>query len=824
MRSERHHALTAALHGLLLVCSFLAAQSAAAGAQVVHGTVFLPDSARAAGAIVVARRLARGEPSRVLTTSAGEYRIPLPGAGRYEVRVLRIGFRPTVLPEIEIGSGETRELSIVLRDEPILLSTVRIRENSSCVIKPDAGLDVARVWDAAQAAIIMTQLYAGAQPLDAAWVDYDRLVDLSGERVREQRVTTSRGATYHPFESRSAELLASDGYAVDTESGMTFYAPDAAALLSDSFAAAHCLRLVPPPKDQPSLIGVRFEPSSTGASTRDINGTFWLDRSTLQLRSLDFAYTNLPASLRTADASGRVEFLRVADGVWVVRRWSIRTPKLGMQSALVATAATIKNPGSRLVPIAEHITGGEVTRVARGDSVLYASGRVLHVQLVSRDSLVPAPGARLTLDGTDYTGTADSLGRVTLSPVLDGRYVARVTSAFLDSLGFAPTEHLLEAVDAARVDSIALPSARDVLRKVCPSDSIQHGEALVRGTVRDVRGHPVKWVAVTVTWQDAFLQDANSLSWNERTIGALTDDAGQWQLCGVPRGRKLAVRALGDSIFTDTTVRIGLHDFATADLTVRAGTDSRAHGSGLARALVEIAVYDTLGRPLPGVAVDVRDADGQIRTVSTGSAGRALVPNVRPGRLRLQVRHIGFRAGDLAVSVEPGRNTVPVIMHPTARPTLDTVRVLGDRRAPTIYDDFDTRYLRREATASLNETDIAKRGALQTWQLFETLPSVKVQFGQFKDNVRQAVYPESARSTTTARGSLTLKPCYMAVMLNGVVMTPEVSEPAFDLRMLPPPGEIYGVEVYGGAASIPLRYAGAVMQGGNCGLIAVWAK
>ena len=83
-------------------------------------------------------------------------------------------------------------------------------------------------------------------------------------------------------------------------SGATFYAPDAAALLADGFLDAHCLRTrLPAGSTSPALVGVAFEPHGTSHHS-DIRGTLWLDRATHELRTLEFTYTALPATLSSA--------------------------------------------------------------------------------------------------------------------------------------------------------------------------------------------------------------------------------------------------------------------------------------------------------------------------------------------------------------------------------------------------------------------------------------------------------------------------------------------------------------------------------------------
>src|SRR5207253_4456488 len=79
--------------------------------------------------------------------------------------------------------------------------------------------------------------------------------------TNEQAELTGEAVT--PFVSADPELLARDGYVDgDLERGATFYAPDAAILLSDRFLDSHCLRVQAPPEDRrDDLIGLAFEPT-----------------------------------------------------------------------------------------------------------------------------------------------------------------------------------------------------------------------------------------------------------------------------------------------------------------------------------------------------------------------------------------------------------------------------------------------------------------------------------------------------------------------------------------------------------------------------------
>jgi hypothetical protein len=68
--------------------------------------------------------------------------------------------------------------------------------------------------------------------------------------------------------------------------------------------------------------------------------------------------------------------------------------------------------------------------------------------------------------------------------------------------------------------------------------------------------------------------------------------------------------------------------------------------------------------------------------------------------------------------------------------------------------------------------------------------------------------------------------CWLRVAINGIVQ----SDARPDLRTLPAPGEVYGIEVFAGAATIPPTMTS---PGGNdiglrartgCGLISVWTR
>jgi hypothetical protein len=677
-------------------------------AQTLRGTVTLADRITpVAGAIVVARD-AQGVNTRALTAAAGTFRMRLPHAGTYDLTVLRIGFRPTKAPAVAVASGEAATVSLVANSDAVSLNAVNVSANKDCRVNPDSGLMVTRVWEEARKAMLASQLSAddaASAPLDAAWIEYDRLLDASGRIVRRQSVRTSSHPTTHAFKSLPAEILARDGYVVSDDSTTSFYAPDADVLLSDRFAATHCLRLEGAPPGKANLIGVGFAPTRDRRGARDIEGTLWLDRASAELRTLEFRYTDLPDLAIAAGAGGHVEFLRLGGVTWLVNAWAIRFPRLRPRSRSVDGTSRVTFSTDKLELRDIQITGGQVTRVQRGAETLYEwSGPQIALQLASRDAMIPIAGAELTLDGTDYAAKSDEQGMVRLSPVLGGTYLARVKVPLLDSLNIPPLEREVIARLGAKPDTMLMMLAEDVLRRACPPDSTRHGEGMLRGTVHDVHGNPLSNAVVTATWQSRFYfgagQKVDNLNYHEETIGAMTGADGSWRLCGVPRGLNMFVRVAADSGID--VQKVGLPEtnaFTSVELIARLDAQSARPKDWRAGALVELVVTSLGGAPLSDVTLDVSAPGGVKRTLRTSASGRAFVPDVRPGVMVVEARRVGFTPGKLALTVQLGRNTAPIILSENAAPQLDRVRVLGGKRVTGRLDDFETRRVNRAASA-----------------------------------------------------------------------------------------------------------------------------
>src|SRR5689334_15890787 len=154
-------------------------------AQVVRGTVSLPDSTTPLpGAIVTATDVRGAATARALTGARGDFTLRLPAPGQYTLKVLRIGFRPTQGPSVSASSESVDVGRIVFAAEAVNLEAISVRDRSTCQVKADTGFIVTRVWEEARKAMLTTQLISGEAPLFAEWIEYDRTLDSTARMVR----------------------------------------------------------------------------------------------------------------------------------------------------------------------------------------------------------------------------------------------------------------------------------------------------------------------------------------------------------------------------------------------------------------------------------------------------------------------------------------------------------------------------------------------------------------------------------------------------------------------------------------------------------------
>ena len=315
----------------LLLCAALPAS-----AQTVRG--LLTDSVSRSplpGAFLTLVDAAGVERARVMTNQAGEFVVTAPGAGNYQLRSKRIGFRPLVSAPVTLGAGETISYNVAIDPIAIPLQAVVVAGERQCNV--ESGTSTAALWDEVREALAAV---SWTSRVPAYWYDiayFKRELTAGGRRKSEDSTWGNTGFSINPIRNfATSDELVTQGYVVVTDTaGWVYRAPDPDVLLSPSFLRTHCFETQTGKGDNQGLVGLGFT-SVRDRTVPEITGTLWVDRTNSELRALDFKYIRLPQDLVSSGAGGHIEFLRLPSGVWIIRDWWIRMPRSEMKQRPMA--------------------------------------------------------------------------------------------------------------------------------------------------------------------------------------------------------------------------------------------------------------------------------------------------------------------------------------------------------------------------------------------------------------------------------------------------------------------------------------------------------
>jgi hypothetical protein len=314
---------------LLLAALALALAPAALPAQTVSGTVVHRETGAAvAGAVVRLVDAAGTRQQAVLSDARGHYTVQAPRPGAYRLIAERVGYAASSSSTLRLAEGEHVEQRVTIAPARVLLDMVVARGRPrACTIRPENGAQASVVWNEARKALEAAEL--GARRYDYEVRLFRRTLALPELTVRDSASWMQSGPSRQPF-TTPLERLVSHGYMENEGDSIVFRAPDAATLLSDAFLDHHCFSLRVGRDETAGLVGLVFAPLRD-RRLPDVRGTLWLERETGHLRYVDYSYTGLPFVRSRADLGGRLEFRQVADGGWIVNRWTIRMPVLARQ-------------------------------------------------------------------------------------------------------------------------------------------------------------------------------------------------------------------------------------------------------------------------------------------------------------------------------------------------------------------------------------------------------------------------------------------------------------------------------------------------------------
>lgn len=366
---------------LLIVAAAAIMCSSPAIAQEVRGTLTEADGRTPARGVLVL--VTRSSDSRVLATVRtgvdGTYRVEF-GPEGVVVRALRIGWKPTLIGEVRLRSGESVVLNAALGTEPIELptrSTVvssRCDANSAEMMRTATALFEQVLTALAPPSATHAVMTAREQTRQTNWTADERLA-LSDRWNESVTIVPVRAVAAAPTLYRRGFLE------LNQERSQVYHVPGPDFFTSEQFFQEYCLLLPTVAANGEDHVGVGFRPVRSRPGVVQIAGAFWFRRDAWTLDRLTFEYEGLPPEEQSARAVGWVEFAPVGDDFWAPTRWEVRMPQ-------VATGTMGRRRSERdpvTVTKIRHLSGvwvrwGEVLNISGARGTLFSSG--------VRDSLV----------------------------------------------------------------------------------------------------------------------------------------------------------------------------------------------------------------------------------------------------------------------------------------------------------------------------------------------------------------------------------------------------------------------------------------------------
>jgi hypothetical protein len=319
----------------------------------------------------------------------------------------------------DFDTGEVREEDLQIQPAALNIQGLEVTGSAQCDLGSGDGSATVQLWDEARKALEVAQ-----------WVDevgyvyeitnFRRMLGADGEVLQEQSAPkTLIGQS--PFVSIDAETLMAEGFVIQDSSGVSYFGPDAAVLLSDLFLSEHCFQAV----RRDGRLGLAFRPRE-GRRLPDIEGTLWfLEEGALD--RLEYAYTGVTEYENDDAVGGEIEFRRLPQGAWIVQEWAIRMP------AMIAESPGGGSP--RLVRLSE--TGAvvqEARGIARVDATVGEQRGAILGKVLGVESPGPEAGT-VYLSGTTFKTTPGPDGTFLLEDVEPGSYTLVLDHPSLSATG-----------------------------------------------------------------------------------------------------------------------------------------------------------------------------------------------------------------------------------------------------------------------------------------------------------------------------------------------------------------------------------------------------
>ena len=429
--------------------------------------------------------------------------------------------------------------------EAISLEGIDVRGARRCKSGPDVGAATARVWNEARKALAAEAYTRETGLYRYTLRHYKRDLDRNAKNVLGERITTAKYLRA-AFSALPAEELTTRGFVHSTDSVQTYYAPDAETLLSDAFLETHCFGLQ---HGDGGRIGLSFRPLP-GRKVPEIEGVLWLNAANSELELLEFDYRSPFRDREVGEPGGEVAFTRVPNGMWIVREWAIRMPKL----ELVVRGRLRRIGYSEEAGVTWAITD------RRGRSILHAeSASISGVVTDSTGTGPPPEEVVVEVSGSGKQAVTEQDGSFLLAGLEEGQHLLAVQRPHLAAWGLvAPAAVAAEGKLGEVVHvRLRLPTVADALVASCGGVPRPGGTTAFLGRITSPAGIPMDRMTVVAGWALASGYTAPAVaapvgpkgtqrqSWKiDRDGGSVTattttDWRGLFLLCDVPRGLRL---------------------------------------------------------------------------------------------------------------------------------------------------------------------------------------------------------------------------------------------------------------------------------------------
>jgi len=312
--------------------------SSLAGQQVLGRALRDTDETPILEALIILLDQGGQERARTTTSPTGVFEIRAPGAGRYRLRVLRIGQRRWDTPPFDLAAEQISRSTFRVPDRPF-----ELQELSTSARRPNCGMTLgdaslgAALLEAAQTALGLAEAELATGRRTYVTETYRRTVPVVGPP--EDSVATQGKLAGWPIQSADPDSLRRTGFVhgdwpppslmrEGPEVGPIYFGPDARVLFTDWFLGSHCISVDSRAdrSDDSSRVIARFKPAKGIRAAAALNGWLEFDRSSLALRSLSFEFAARPRWAPKGSVGGEIRFARLPGGVWLPVQWSMRAP------------------------------------------------------------------------------------------------------------------------------------------------------------------------------------------------------------------------------------------------------------------------------------------------------------------------------------------------------------------------------------------------------------------------------------------------------------------------------------------------------------------